>query len=114
MILTKAVPWDKFAALYLKAMETDTGRPPISPCIVLGALIIKHIEGLDDRGTIAIIQENLYMQYFLGLEEFDPNPVFDPSLFVEIRKRIGHEQFDQLNATFGLKPMLSFYFSDEL
>lgn len=98
VLLSKVVPWDKFAALYLKAMETGTGRPPISPRIVLGALIIKHIESLDDRGTIAIIQENPYMQYFLGLEEFDPNPVFDPSLFVEIRKRIGHEQFDQLNA----------------
>jgi hypothetical protein len=97
-VLSRVVPWDKFATLYLQAMETGTGRPPISPRIVLGALIIKHIEGLDDRGTIAIIQENPYMQYFLGLEEFDPNPVFDPSLFVEIRKRIGHEQFDQLNA----------------
>jgi hypothetical protein len=97
VMLSKVVPWDKFASLYLKAMETGTGRPPISPRIVLGALIIKHIESLDDRGTIAIIQENPYMQYFLGLEEFDPNPVFDPSLFVEIRKRIGHEQFDQLN-----------------
>lgn len=75
----------------------ETGRPPISPRIVHGALIINHIESLDDRGTIAIIQENPYMQYFLGLEEFDPNPVFDPSLFVEIRKRIGHEQLDQLN-----------------
>lgn len=96
--LSKVVPWDKFATVYLKAMDTGTGRPSISPRIVLGALIIKHIEGLDDRGTIAIIQENPYMQYFLGLEEFDPNPVFDPSLFVEIRKRIGHEQFDQLNA----------------
>lgn len=38
------------------------------------------------------------MQYFLGLEEFAPNPVFDTSLFVEIRKRIGHELSDQLNA----------------
>ena len=37
------------------------------------------------------------MQYFLGLEEFNPDPVFDPSLFVEIRKRIGHRQFDELN-----------------
>ena len=96
--LSKVVPWDKFASLYLQSMDTGTGRPAISPRIVLGALIIKHIERLDDRGTIAIIQENPYMQYFLGLEEFDPNPVFDPSLFVEIRKRIGHEQFDQLNS----------------
>jgi IS5 family transposase len=98
VLLSKVVPWDKFATLYLRAMEAGTGRPPISPRIVLGALIIKHIEKLDDRGTIAIIQENPYMQYFIGLEEFDPNPVFDPSLFVEIRKRIGHEQFDQLNS----------------
>jgi hypothetical protein len=95
--LSKVVPWDKFATLYLKAMETGTGRPAISARIVLGSLIIKHIESLDDRGTIAIIQENPYMQYFLGLEEFDPNALFDPSLFVEIRKRIGHEQFDQIN-----------------
>ena len=36
------------------------------------------------------------MRYFIGLEEFNPNPVFDPSLFVEIRKRVGHIQFDQL------------------
>jgi len=34
------------------------------------------------------------------LKEFDPQPVFDPSLFVEIRKRGGHEAFDSL--TFDL------------
>jgi len=59
-------------------------------------MIIKHLEKLDDRGTIAAIQENPYMQYFIGLEEFNPHPVFDPSLFVELRKRIGHEKFDEL------------------
>ena len=94
--LSKVVPWDKFAAIYMTVMNTETGRPGISPRTVLGALIIKHLEKLDDRGTIAAIQENPYMQYFVGLEEFNPNPVFDPSLFVEIRKRIGHEKFDEL------------------
>lgn len=94
--LSKVVPWDKFAAIYMTAMDSVTGRPGISPRIVLGTLIIKHLEKLDDRGTIAAIQENPYMQYFVGLEEFNPYPVFDPSLFVEIRKRIGHEKFDEL------------------
>lgn len=37
------------------------------------------------------------MQFFLSLKEFTPDPVFDPSLFVEIRKRIGHKMFDVLN-----------------
>jgi IS5 family transposase len=95
--LSKVVPWDKFASAYMSMMTVDFGRPGISPRIVLGALIIKHLEKLDDRGVIAAIQENPYMQFFIGLKEFTPQPVFDPSLFVEIRKRAGHEIFDSLN-----------------
>ncbi len=96
--LSRAVPWDKFAKAYMSMMNTGFGRPGISPRIVLGALIIKHLEKLDDRGVILAIQENIYMQYFVGLKEFTIDPVFDASLFVEIRKRVGHELFDTLNA----------------
>lgn len=96
--LSKIVPWDKFASVYMSMMNVGFGRPGISPRTVLGALIIKHLEKLDDRGVIVAIQENIYMQYFVGLKEFTPDPVFDPSLFVDIRKRVGHELFDTLNS----------------
>ena len=43
---------------------------------------------LSDEETILAIQENPYMQYMLGLSEFSDKPVFDPSLFVTIRKRL--------------------------
>ena len=95
--LSKAVNWDKFASLYISAMNTEMGRPGVCPRIVLGALIIKHKEKLDDRGTIAAIQENVYMQYFVGLKEFSSKPVFDSSLLVTIRKRVGANVFDKLN-----------------
>ncbi len=95
--LSYVVPWDIFASAYISMMNTDFGRPGISPRLVLGALIIKHKEKLDDRGVIAAIQENIYMQFFIGLKEFNPNPIFDPSLFVEIRKRVGKDIFDTLN-----------------
>jgi len=95
--LSTTVPWDVFASAYISIMNTDFGRPGISPRLVLGALIIKHKEKLDDRGVIAAIQENIYMQFFVGLEEFNPDPIFDPSLFVEIRKRVGKDIFDSLN-----------------
>lgn len=36
------------------------------------------------------------MQYFVGLEEFTTEQIFTPSLFVEIRKRVGAKHFDQL------------------
>jgi IS5 family transposase len=68
--LSKAVPWDRFAAIYIKAMNTDFGRPGVSPRTVLGAMVIKHILKLDDRGTIETIQENPYMQFFVGLSGF--------------------------------------------
>ena len=96
--LCKVVPWDTFASSYISMMNSGFGRPGISPRMVLGALIIKHIENLDDRGVIATIQENVYMQFFVGLKEFTNAPIFDPSLFVEIRKRVGASLFDQLNS----------------
>jgi hypothetical protein len=43
-------------------MRVDFGRPGINPRMVLGALIIKHLEGLDDQGVIAAIEENPYMR----------------------------------------------------
>ena len=95
--LSAIVPWDDFASAYISMMNSGFGRPGISPRLVLGALIIKHKEKLDDRGVIAAIQENVYMQFFVGLKEFNPDPIFDPSLFVEIRKRVGKDLFDSLN-----------------
>jgi transposase, IS5 family len=56
--LSKAVPWDKFATVYIFMMNVCFGRPGISPRIVLGALIIKHLEKPDESGVIATIQEN--------------------------------------------------------
>lgn len=95
--MSKIVPWDKFASIYIAMMNAGFGRPGVSPRIVLGALIIKHKENLDDRGVIDAIQENIYMQFFVGLKGFSTKPVFDPSLFVEIRKRVGADVFDSLN-----------------
>lgn len=67
--LSQAVPWDKFATAYMSMMNTGFGRQGVSTRTVLGALIIKHLEKLDDRGVIQSIQENIYMQYFVGLKE---------------------------------------------
>ena len=66
--LSSVVPWDRFASSYISLMNSDFGRPGISPRLVLGALIIKHKEKLDDRGVIEAIQENVYMQFFVGLK----------------------------------------------
>ena len=90
VVLARLIPWDEICNLYLKYVPVgQTGRPPLNPRIVLGSLIIKHMCNLDDRETVDQISENIYMQYFLGYPSFTNETPFDPSLFVEFRKRLG-------------------------
>ena len=96
VLLSKIIPWDKFADLYYREMSARRGAPTIDARIILGVVVIKHLLKLDDRGVIEMIQENPYMQYFLGLKNFTNKPVFDPSLLVSIRKRLDLEIFESL------------------
>ena len=64
--------------------------------MILGAMIIKHKLNLSDAETIEIIRESPYMQYFCGLHKFTDKPIFDPSLFVTIRKRISEEELNKM------------------
>lgn len=52
---------------------------------------------LSDIETVLQIQENMYMQYFIGFSNFSDEELFDPSLFVEFRKRLGAEQINEIN-----------------
>jgi len=98
VVLAGKIPWDDICNVYTKQVGVNrTGRPPISPRIVIGSLIIKHMCNLDDRETVAQIAENMYMQYFLGYSSFNPEPPFDASLFVEFRSRLGLEQINAIN-----------------
>jgi hypothetical protein len=98
VVLAERIPWDEICNVYTKQVGVSrTGRPPISPRIVIGSLIIKHMCNLDDRETVAQIAENMYMQYFLGYSSFNPEPPFDASLFVEFRSRMGLAQINAIN-----------------
>jgi Transposase domain (DUF772) len=68
----------------------------------LGALLIKEREGLTDRGTVEAIQENPYMQFFIGLQEFTDEPAFDASLMVDFRKRFGEAGLARINEAVAL------------
>jgi hypothetical protein len=95
--LAEVIPWDDLAAVYSKKLEPGSGRKTVDVRLVIAALVVKHKLGLDDRGTIEMIQENIYIQYFCGFKSFTTKKAFDPSLFVDIRKRIGGDEFDAFN-----------------
>jgi hypothetical protein len=98
--LSKQIPWDKIANVYQRQLNNFfTGAGGINPRVAIGAIFIKHMCDLSDRETVQQIQENVYMQYFIGYSGFSYEPVFDPSLFVDLRKRLGADQINEINET---------------
>lgn len=95
--LSSIMPWDDLVKIYARSLSIDKGRESIDGRIVVGALYIKHRMNLSDRETIETIRENPYMQYFLGLNVYHPNRLFVPSLFVDLRKRMGLDKWDEFN-----------------
>jgi IS5 family transposase len=95
--LAVLVPWDELAAVYSSKLQSGSGRKSVDIRTVIAALIVKHKLRLDDRGTIEMIQENIYIQYFCGFKSFTTKKAFDSSLFVDIRKRLGGKEFDSFN-----------------
>ena len=65
--ISQCIPWDELAESYYQGLSTETGRPAKDARLVIGAVIIKHKLSLSDVETVCQIQENPYMQYFVGL-----------------------------------------------
>ena len=112
VVLANKIPWDKLVTPFVKVSRSvkQKGASSINPRVILGAMFIKHICDISDRETILQIQENMYMQYFIGMASFSNEAPFDPSLFVSFRKKLGHEQVNELFE----KIYKDLKFSDEL
>ncbi len=96
--LGDTLPWDEIEKVYNVRLNNQHGGASNKPArVIIGALVVKHKMNLSDEETIQAIRENPYMQYMLGLSEFTDKPVFDSSLFVTIRKRIGNDDFNNMS-----------------
>lgn len=100
--MAQAIPWDKIVPYYNNLFGSGEGRAPISGRVIIGAMIIKHIENLTDRATIQHIQENMFMQYFLGYSSFTNEAPFTAPLFVTIRKRMSLELTSKISDAIAL------------
>ncbi|GMA60037.1 IS5 family transposase [Alicyclobacillus fastidiosus] len=96
--LSYLIPWRRVEQEYSKHFSKDLrGGRAMSVRMALGALIIQEREGFSDRHLVQHITENPYLQYFLGLEAYQEEPPFDPSLLTYFRKRLGPDAINQVN-----------------
>jgi len=63
--MSLCIPWDALAEGYYQGLSLKQGRPTKDARLVIGAVIIKHKLCLSDEETVAQIQENPYLQYFV-------------------------------------------------
>ena len=102
--LAKRIPWEEIEDLYASSLSgTGKGAPAFSVRIAFGALIIKEKLGLSDEETVEQIRENPYLQYFLGLKEYEDKVHFHPTMFVHFRKRFPEEILNRINELIAMK-----------
>jgi len=102
--LAKLIPWEEVEEIYISSLAgTGMGSPAKSARVALAALIIKEHYGKSDEETVAEIQENPYLQFFLGFQEYSDQKPFDPSMFTHFRTRFGLSGTQSLNDIIGDK-----------
>ena len=94
--LSKMIPWEAFEEKYARLFG-KVGNPAKPARMALGALLIQTKLQATDEETVAQISENVYLQYFVGMQEYQSKPPFDPSMMVYFRKRITSEMLEEIN-----------------
>jgi len=100
--LARLIPWRLVEEIYHEDLCEDFGAPIVSARTAFGALLIQERLGLTDRETVTAIQENPYLQFFIGLEEFTLDRPFDASLMVDFRKRFGEQGLYRISEEIAL------------
>lgn len=95
--LAKLIPWDEFETQYAFMFPSDRGNVAKPVRMALGSLIIQARCGLTDRETVQQITENPYLQYFIGLKEYQLTRPFTSVAMVKFRKRFNANRLAEIN-----------------
>ena len=86
--LKKMMPWLEIENLFIDLFK-ESGRYALPIRVIIGALIIQTKLSLTDRDTVDTISRTPIYQYFLGLDDFDPEYSFDFTNLCKYRAKIG-------------------------
>lgn len=88
-ILANKMDWQKFEVAFSPLYCLDNGRPAKPIRLMCGLLILKHIRNLSDESIVEQWSENIYYQYFCGMNEIAQGAPCNASELVHFRQRIG-------------------------
>ncbi|MCI5757851.1 MAG: transposase [Alloprevotella sp.] len=95
--LARRLPWRYIELEYNARLRNRHRGADNKPArMVVAACIIKRKLRLTAGETVALIQENPYMQYFCGLSDFTSRRIFSPSLLTSLHERISEDEIHLL------------------
>ncbi|MEA5417198.1 transposase, partial [Synechococcus sp. BA-132 BA5] len=97
VLLAELIPWQELEKTYAPQFSANVGAPAKPVRLAFGSLYIKQRLGLTDEETVLQIQENPYMQFFLGFSGYSSKVPFDSSMMVHFRKRFSDEDLRHIN-----------------
>jgi IS5 family transposase len=97
VLLANTIDWDYFENEF-SSLYSYIGQSSVPIRLIVGCLILKHLENLGDETLPKRWIRDPYMQYFCGMRCFEHEFPFDPSDFCHFRKRIGEEGFEKIFA----------------
>lgn len=97
------IPWAELEKSYAKNFRNQKGNVAKPLRMALGALLIQMEYGYSDEETVLQIQENPYLQFFIGLPGYQEEKPFDASTMVYFRKRLDAVTLIEINEKISAK-----------
>ena len=99
IVLAKKLDWKKLeedlGCFYIKK---GPGQPAKPIRLMVGLLMVQHMEKLSDEGTLRFFQENVYCQAFCGYDYLQKEAPIDATSLIRFRNRIGKAGMDKILA----------------
>ena len=94
--LSKVLTWDDLLSVFDRNLPKNIEYHCIDSRLAVGSIIIKHRLNITDKELALLLQENIYLQYFVGFHNFQESKSFETILFVNLHKYLGAKLFDEL------------------
>jgi IS5 family transposase len=97
-LLAAHIDWQSLEAEFTPLYQAELGHPPLPIRLMVGLMMLQHIEGLSDEQVVNQWVDKPYHQYFCGYDHFQWKLPLDPSSLTRWRKRIGERGIEKILA----------------
>ena len=98
LALSRMIPWEELESEFENLCEGSSryGRPAKPVRLIIGLLLLQHMNNLSDEEVVRAWIENPYWQHFCGYDFIQWDFPIDPSSLTRWRNRLGSERLEKL------------------